>query len=98
MLWSSVQLMASAMASTPRQLAAVNCFSGVDKEGREDKEKGTNKAEGGETKKQKTKADRLRQREQNTLYTSIKRCKKPQKQTKQLQVAHTQSPQGFVSA
>lgn len=31
MLWSSVQLMASAMASTPRQFAAVNCFSGVDK-------------------------------------------------------------------
>lgn len=28
MLWSSVQLMASAMASTPRQLAAVSCFSG----------------------------------------------------------------------
>lgn len=28
MLWSSVQLMASAIASTPRQLAAVSCFSG----------------------------------------------------------------------
>lgn len=28
MLWSSVQLMASAIASTPRQLTAVSCFSG----------------------------------------------------------------------
>lgn len=28
MLWSSVQLMASAIASTPRQFAAVSCFSG----------------------------------------------------------------------
>lgn len=32
MLWSSVQLMASAIASTPRQFAAVNCFSGVNKQ------------------------------------------------------------------
>lgn len=28
MLWSSVQLMASAIANTPRQFAAVSCFSG----------------------------------------------------------------------
>jgi len=36
MLWSSVQVMASAMASTPRQFAAVSCFSGGgEDEGRE---------------------------------------------------------------
>lgn len=40
MLWSSVQLMASAIASTPRQLAAVNCFSGVNKQGWRDGEGG----------------------------------------------------------
>ncbi len=38
MLWSSVQLMASAIASTPRQLAAVNCFSGVNKQSQRDVE------------------------------------------------------------
>lgn len=35
MLWSSVQFMASAIASTPRQFAAVNCFSDVDERERE---------------------------------------------------------------
>lgn len=56
MLWSSVQLMASAIASTPRQLEAVSCFSGVNKEGQGDKEVET-KARGG--------TERERERENN---------------------------------
>lgn len=62
MLWSSVQLMASAIASTPRQLAAVSCFSGVNvKQVRERKrDREIDKEKRLETKtrrKQKTDAD-----------------------------------------
>lgn len=84
MLWSSVQLMASAIASTPRQLAAVSCFSGVNvKQVRERKrDREIDKEKRIETKtrrKQKTDADWLRQRvgrgveKQNTIQSSIKR-------------------------
>lgn len=41
MLWSSVQLMASAIANTPRQLTAVSCFSGDGDQKEEQKPKKT---------------------------------------------------------
>lgn len=62
MLWSSVQLMASAIASTPRQLAAVSCFSGVNvkqvRERKRDREMDKEKRLETKTRrKQKTEAD-----------------------------------------
>lgn len=54
MLWSSVQLMASAIARTPRQLAAVNCFSGVNKQSQREGVTGRKAKRGeGETKTRK---------------------------------------------